>query len=178
MKDLKKSVFIACCCMLLPMLFPVFASGQSAPSAAEEEAIAMINQIYTEVSSEGDRQVDWDRVRSFFAEEALIILRTSREGSTRFTVEGFIRDFQDFYESPAMKESGFKEEILRLKSEVYHDIAFIAVVYEASILKSERPPQKGIDFWLLTRTDSGWKVAAVTNEIIPPGEEIPAMFGD
>jgi hypothetical protein len=94
---------------------------------------------------------------------------------TRFTVKGFI---QDFYKSPAMNESGFKEEVLSLKSEVYRDIAFIAVVYEASILKLDRPPQKGIDFWLLTRTDSGWKVAAVTNEIIPPGEEIPGMFGD
>ncbi len=136
----------------------------------------MIKQIYAVVSSEKDKQVDWDRVRSFFLEEAVIILRTSREGSTRFTVDGFIQDFRDFYKSPAMNDSGFKEEVLRLESEVYHDIAFIAVVYEASILKSERPPQKGIDFWLLTRKDSGWKVAAVTNEIIPPGEEIPEMF--
>lgn len=172
MKDLKKNVFIACCCMLSPILI----SGQSAPPAAEDEAISMIRQIYTEVSADRDSQVDWENVRSFFLEEAVIILRTSREGSTRFTVEGFIQDFKDFYKSPAMNESGFKEEVLRLKSEIYHDIAFIAVVYEASILKSERPPTRGIDFWLLTPTDSGWKVAAVTNEIIPPGEEIPEMF--
>lgn len=171
---MKTFVIIAICCMLSPMI----TCGQSAPDAAEKEADAMIKQIYKEVSSEAGEQVDWERVRSFFAEEALIILRTSREESTRFTVEGFIKDFQDFYKSPAMNESGFKEEVLRIKSEVYHDIAFIAVVYQASILKSERPPQKGIDFWLLTRTDSGWKVAAVTNENIPPGEEIPGMFGD
>jgi len=172
MKDLKKTVLIACCCMLSSLL----AFGQSDAGAGEEEAIRMIKQIYAVVSSEKDKQVDWDRVRSFFLEEAVIILRTSREGSTRFTVDGFIKDFRDFYKSPAMNDSGFKEEVLRLESEVYHDIAFIAVVYEASILKSERPPQKGIDFWLLTRKDSGWKVAAVTNEIIPPGEEIPEMF--
>lgn len=174
MKNSKKTLLLACCCMLSSLL----AIGQSEISSAEEEAITMIRQIYTEVSGESGDQVDWDRVRSFFVEEAIIILRTSREGSTRFSVEGFIKDFQDFYKSPAMNESGFKEEVLGLKSEVYHDIAFIAVVYEASILKSERPPQKGIDFWLLTRKDKVWKVAAVTNEIIPPGGEIPEMFGD
>ena len=172
MKDIKTKVLIACCCMLSPIL----AFGQSAPNTAEEEALTMIKQIYTEVSSESGKQVDWDRVRSFFVEEAVIILRTSREGSTQFTVEEFIQDFKDFYKSPALNESGFKEEVLKVKSHVYHDIAFIGVVYEASILNTDRPPQKGIDFWLLTRKDKSWKVASVTNETIPWGEEIPGMF--
>jgi len=160
------------------MLFPMLSFGQSAPDPLEKEAIIMIRQIYTIVSGETGDQVDWDRLRSFFMKEAVIVLRTSRETSTHFTLEEFIQDFKDFYKSPAMKESGFKEEVLRLKAEIYHDIAFIAVVYEAHILESERPPTKGIDFWLLTRKDKVWKVAAVTNELIPPGEEIPGMFDD
>jgi len=173
MKNIKTSLLIACC-----MLSPMLATGQSEENEAEEEAIQMTRQIYAEVSGDTGDQVDWDRVRSFFIEEAVIVLRTSREGSTSFTVDGFIQDFKDFYKSPAMKESGFKEEVLRLKSEVYHDIAYIAVVYQAQILKSERPPSKGIDFWLLIRKDKEWKVAAVTNELIPPGEAIPEMFDD
>lgn len=173
MKNFKTILLLSCC-----MLYPMLSSGQSAADPLEKEAITMIRQIYTIVSAETGDQVDWDRLRSCFIEEAVIVLRTSRDGSTRFSVDGFIQDFKDFYKSPAMKGSGFKEEVLRLKAEVYHDIAFIAVVYEAHILKSERPPSKGIDFWLLTRKDKVWEIAAVTNEIIPPGEDIPEMFDD
>ena len=113
---------------------------------------------------------------AFFAKEAIIVLQTSRDGSSQFTLEEFIQDFRDFYESPAAKGSGFKETVLRTKSHVYADMAYIGVVYEAKILNSDRPAQKGIDFWLLHKKEMSWQVVSVTNQIIPPGEEIPAMF--
>jgi hypothetical protein len=55
-------------------------------------------------------------------------------------------------------------------------MAFIGVVYEAQILNSDRPKQKGIDFWLLQKMEKSWTVVSVTNQIIPYGEKIPAMF--
>jgi hypothetical protein len=149
--------------------------GQQALSQ-EEEAIAMVTQIYEEVSGTGEESVDWDKVRSFFLEEAVIVLRTSREETSQFTVEEFVQDFLAFYGSPRLGESGFKEEVLQLKSEVYHDMAFVAVVYAASILDSDRPPQKGIDFWLLVRKNSVWKVVSVTNEIVPEDGKLPEIF--
>jgi len=154
----------------------MLASAQAGQILVEEEAVAMIKQIYTEVSGQSDEQVDWDKVSSFFVEDAVIILQTSREECTQMTLEEFIQDFKDFYSSPAVGESGFKEEVLKVKSRMYKDMAFIGVVYEASILDSERPPQKGIDFWLLQRMEPGWKIIAVTNQILLPGEEIPPMF--
>lgn len=175
MTDLKLKILVLAWGLLISLM-PAF--GQSSQEQAEEEAVKMITQIYIEVSGESGDQIDWDRVRSFFIEEAVIVLRTSREGSTQFTVDEFIQDFKDFYKSDAVGDAGFKEEVLRLKSDVYYDIAYIPVVYQASILNSDRPPQKGIDFWLLIRKNKAWKVAAVTNEIIRPGEEIPGMFED
>ena len=172
MMKTKSKVLIALCGCLFASI-PVLGQSVSSP---EEEAVVLIRQIYKEVSSDGSAAVDWERVRSFFIKDAVIFLRTSREGSTQFTLEEFIQDFKDFYESPAVVESGFKEEVLRVNAQVYGDAAYIGVVYEATILKSERPPQKGIDFWLLTRKDKAWKVVAVTNDIIPPGEAIPEMF--
>ena len=136
----------------------------------------MVTQIYEEVSGTGEESVDWDKVRSFFLEEAVIVLRTSREETSQFTVEEFVQDFLAFYGSPRLGESGFKEEVLKLKSEVYHDMAFVAVVYAASILDSDRPPQKGIDFWLLVRKNSAWKVVSVTNEIVPEDGKLPEIF--
>ena len=171
-KTLSKVLISLWCCLLVGMQ----AQGQSTSNHVEDEAIVLIKQIYTEVSSDGNAPVDWERVRSFFIKDAIIVLRTSREGSTQFTLEEFIQDFKDFYKSPALGESGFKEEVLRIKPQVYGDAAYVGVVYEATILNSERPPQKGIDFWLLTRKDKTWKVVAVANDIIPPGEAIPEMF--
>ena len=166
-----RAFILSCCCLVIHMT----GFAQQALSQ-EEEAIAMVTQIYQEVSGNGEESVDWDKVRSFFVEEAVIILRTSREATSQFAVEEFIQDFKTFYQSPGLGESGFKEEVLQLESEVYHDMAFVAVVYAASILDSDGPPQKGIDFWLLTRKDHAWKVVSVINEIVPPDGKLPEIF--
>jgi hypothetical protein len=158
------------------ILFPLLAFGQSEANNAEDEAVAMTKQIYRAVSSEAHSEVNWDSVRSFFIEEAVIVLRTSRNTTEQFTLDGFIQDFKDFYKDPEVRESGFKEEVLKVKSHVYHDVAFIGIVYAASIPDSGRPPQRGVDFWLLGRKNGSWKVVAVTNELIPPGDAFPEMF--
>ena len=173
---MNKSQSLSLIFLLGCLLFPAISHAQTTASAEEEKAIKMVKQIYTEVSAEGEARPDWDRVRDFFVEEALIVLRTSREGSTQFTLEEFIQDFKDFYQSPRVGDAGFREDVLHVHARVYHDIAFIGVVYQAVILGSDRPPQKGVDFWLLSLREGSWKVVAVTNEIIPPGEDLPAMF--
>jgi len=162
--------------LILAVLLPLQIQAQVDLQQNIDEAESMIKQIYTEVSSDEEHEVDWDKVRSFFVKEALIVLQTSREASTQFTLEEFIQDFKDFYASPAAKGSGFQEKVLRIKSHVYADMAFIGVVYEAKILNSDRPAQKGIDFWLLQKIEKSWKVVSVTNQVIPPGEKIPPMF--
>lgn len=146
------------------------------PSASADEAGKMIRQIYEDVSSDGNVLPDWDRIRSYFVDEAIVVLRTSREGNTQFTLEEFIQDFKDFYQRPDLDDSGFREEVLQLKANVYHDIAFMAVIYEARILNSDRPPTKGVDFWLLANREGTWKVVSVVNEIIRPGEALPPPF--
>jgi len=161
---------IATWCVLF---IPLLAYSQS---DAEDEAVGMVKQIYMAVSREARSEVNWDSVRSFFVEEAVIVLRTSANTTQLFTLDGFIQDFRDFYDNPGVRESGFKEEVLKVKSHVYHDVAFIGVVYAASIPDSGRQPQRGVDFWLLGRKNGSWKVVGVTNEIIPPGDALPEMF--
>jgi len=145
-------------------------------SSREEGAIALVTRIYKEVSGTGEQSVDWEKVSSFFVEKAVIVLRTSREETSQFTVEEFIQDFKNFYQGPLVGESGFREEVLQLEYQVYHDMAFVAVVYAAAILDSESAPQKGVDFWLLSRRDSEWKVVSVTNEIVPADGKLPSIF--
>lgn len=165
-----------CMLALCTALLLTTATKAQTQSASSEEASKMVRQIYKEVSSDGSALPDWDRIRSYFVDEAIVVLRTSQEANTQFTLEEFIQDFKDFYQRPGLKESGFKEEVLQLKANVYHDIAFIAVIYEARILNSDRPPSKGVDFWLLARRGGSWKIISVVNEILRPGEALPPPF--
>jgi hypothetical protein len=168
-----KSIILSFCC--IGILIPAFSQQAQ---ANENEVISMVAQIYKEVSGTSKEAVDWDRVRSNFVDEAVIVLRTSREASTQFTLDEFIQDFHDFYDSPRLGDLGFKEEVLQLETEVFYDMAFVAVVYSSSILDSDRPPQKGIDFWLLTRKPEGWKAVSVCNEIVRPDGKLPAIFDE
>jgi hypothetical protein len=113
------------------------------------------------------------KVRSMFIDEAVVVLRTSRDKSTQFSADRFIQDFKDFYQYPEVKANSFVEKILRIKTMVYKDIAFIATVYSAEIIGSQRPPTRGVDLWLLAKKDGLWKITSIVNEVIPAGQELP-----
>jgi len=138
-----------------------------------ETPVALIKDIYRVVSTKDSGSVDWERVRSMFIDEAVVILRTGPDKTSQFTVEGFIQDFKDFYQYPEVKARGFEEKILSMKSMVYKDIAFIATVYSAAIIGREGPPHRGVDLWLLSKKENLWKITAVINEVIPAGQELP-----
>lgn len=133
----------------------------------------LIRDIYVSVSAKNSESVNWQKVRSMFVDEAVVVLRISREKSTQFTADGFIQDFKDFYQNPEVKANGFAEKIIRMKTMVYNDIAFIGTVYSAAITGSQRPPSQGVDLWLLAKKDGLWKITSIMNEVIPAGEELP-----
>ena len=138
-----------------------------------ETPVELIEEIYRAVSVKDSGSVDWERVRSMFIDEAVVILRTGPNQTGRFTADGFIQDFKDFYQYPEVKASGFEEKILSMKSMVYKDIAFIATVYSAAITGREAPPQRGVDLWLLNKKESLWKITSIVNEVIPAGQKLP-----
>ncbi|MBI5011065.1 MAG: DUF4440 domain-containing protein [Bacteroidia bacterium] len=133
----------------------------------------LIKDIYVAVSGKNSESVDWQKVRSMFDDEAVVVLRVSRDKSTRFTADGFIQDFKDFYQYPKVKANGFEEKILSMKSMVYKDIAFVSTIYSAAITGSQRPPTRGVDLWLLSKHDGLWKITSIVNEVIPAGQELP-----
>jgi hypothetical protein len=133
----------------------------------------LIRDIYVAVSGKNSDAVNWQKVRSMFVDEAVVVLRVSRDKSTQFTVDGFINDFKDFYQHPEVKANGFEEKILSMKTMVYKDIAFISTVYSAAITGSQRPPSRGVDLWLLCNKDGLWKITSMVNEVIPAGQELP-----
>jgi len=119
--------------------------------------------------------------RSYFLKEAVIVLQTSRTAQTTFSLEGFIKDFVDFYERPfkfstdtiVPKDSGFSEKVVRMKTWEFGDMAQVLVLYEAYITGSPVRPQQGMDNWLLVRRDGRWLIAAITNELVSAANPVP-----
>ena len=168
-----KKLVLLFCISALPFSF---ANGQLPDSSSWYKTPEdLIRDIYVAVSAANSESVDWQKVRSMFIDEAVVVLRTSREKSTQFTADGFIQDFKDFYQMPEVSASGFVENLIRMKAMVYNDIAFIATEYTAAIRESSRPPSRGVDLWLLARKDGLWKITSVVNEVIPAGQELPDL---
>lgn len=159
------------------LLAAVLSAAQDAASPAGD----VIAGLYPLVSAAGGTTPDWDKVRALFLKEAVIVLRTSRTTLTPFTLEGFIKDFVDFYESPFRRggttvvpeESGFTERVLKLKAWEYGDMAHVLVLYEAMITGFPAAPQQGVDSWILVRRDGRWLVAGATNEIVTADRPVP-----
>ena len=157
--------------LLFPIL-PVLAQTSSEDTAFET-AEGVVTTLYNLVSPKAGTTVDWDRVKSMFIDEAIIVLRTSRTATTVFSVEGFVNDFITFIEQANIKETGFNEKILRKKSMVFGDMAHVLVLYEAHIPGSQRPPQKGGDSFQLIRKQDRWWIVSITNEIPTSNRPIP-----
>jgi hypothetical protein len=136
----------------------------------------LVTQIYDEVSFESGKVPDWETVRAMFIPEAVVVLRTSREATTVFSVDGFINDFINFVENTPAGANGFTEKVLNLKSMVFGEMAHVLVLYEAHITGSQRPPSQGVDSFSLIKKDGRWWIVAITNEIPGPDRPVPQML--
>ena len=154
--------------LLLPA---VPAVAQDDPDAATAEGL--VRALYDRVSSEPGTIPDWDQVRSAFLPQAIVVLRTSRDSTTVFTLEGFVQDFVNFIERANVRETGFRERVVKTQATVFGDMAHVLVLYEAHITGSARPPQQGVDSFQLIRREGRWWIVSVTNEIPTPDRPVP-----
>jgi hypothetical protein len=161
--------------LLLPFLGR---SGQAPPEDEPETAEQVVERLYDLVTTEAGETPDWDAVRALFVEEAVVVLRTSREALTVFSLEGFVGDFVAFIEQAGIEETGFTERVLGTRAFVYGDIAHVLVLFDSHVPGSGRPPGQGIDSFELVRLDGEWRIVSITNERPTPENPIPAGLFD
>lgn len=167
-------------------LLVVFSTGLSGISRLEAQMVpeknfpdtpeGIVTEIYDLVSFDAEARPDWDKVRALFIPQAVVVLRTSRDATTVFSVEGFVNDFVTFVERTPAGESGFTEKVLNMESLVFGDIAHVLVLYEAHITGSPRQPTQGVDSFSLIKKDGRWWIVAITNELPAADRPIPAVL--
>jgi hypothetical protein len=165
----------------LPLVFMISCSnanllGQTHPASQDDPlrtAEGTVRELYSLVTFDKGTTPDWDQVRSLFLAEAVVVLRTSRERSTVFSVDGFVADFVRFIEQSNVEQTGFQESVVRTSSMVFRDVAHVLVLYEASIPGSERAPQQGVDSFQLIQKDGRWWIVSVTNDLPNRDHPVP-----
>ncbi|KAA0251955.1 hypothetical protein FBQ97_02570 [Acidobacteria bacterium ACD] len=162
-----------------PAQAPAAASKAAAPvPEALRTPEGVLTELYRLVTFPPGKEADWDAVRVLFLPEAVVVLRTSREATTVFTLEGFVADFVSFAAKPKVRELGFAERIVRMKVTPFREVAQAWVLYEASLPGSERPPQRGVDGFSLVRRDGRWFIASIVNDVVEEGYTPPPELGE
>lgn len=149
------------------------AHAQTESGTPPETPEDVVGRLYELVTFEAGQTPDWAEVRGLFLDQAVIVLRTSRDALPVLSVDGFVAEFEAFIERANVGETGFSETVVTMRSMVFGDIAHILVLYEASIPGSGRGPQQGVDSFQLIRTEGGWRVASVINEVPTDSRPVP-----
>jgi hypothetical protein len=143
--------------------------GAQAPDTPE----AVIRALYQRVSFEAGSKVDWAPVKALFIPEAVIVLRTSRTAMSVFSLDAFIQDFQNFIKDAKLEDRAFTETVVALTVQQIGDVARASVHYQVSMPSDKRPPQDGVDVFLLMKRDGAWKIVSLVNEVVRPGVPVP-----
>jgi len=93
---------LACFASVTCLVAPVRGEPVANPTAGAESTV---RELYRLVSFEPGAAVDWDAVRGLFLPQAVVVLRTSWEATSVFTLDGFVQDFVDFIAKPGVRES-------------------------------------------------------------------------
>lgn len=123
----------------------------------------LVKTLYDEVTFDPGQTPDWDKAKSMFLEEAVIVLRYSRDDMTVFNLQGWVDDFVTFIEDYSIEKTGFEERILDMKTFVYGDIASINVLFESHIPGTDRR-NKGVDIFQMIKKEGKWLIVSIINE--------------
>jgi len=149
---------------------PPSQAAQASPAGSAED---VVRALYRMVTFEAGKNVDWEQVKALFIPEAVIVLRASRTSMDVLNRNTFVDDFVRFIREAKLEDQAFEETIVAMKTVETGDVARSTVHYTARIPSRERPPQHGIDVFLLMKTDGRWRIVSIVNEIVRPGVEVP-----
>ena len=164
----------------IQVILSLTAAAMLPPSAAAQARLetpeGLIEEIYELVTFPAGTTPDWDEVRDLFIPEAVVVLRTSREGSTVFSVDGFVQDFVTFIEQAEVETTGFTERILDMQTFEWGDIAHVLVLFDSDIPGDGREPRAGVDSFQLIKRDGRWWIASISNERPSADRPLPEVF--
>jgi hypothetical protein len=167
--------------LLLVLLGVSSTIGQAAEGnyvSDEVQVQQLIEGLYGTVSFDAGQVPAWDRARSFFLPEAVVVFAPRTEGSAQvMDLEGWVQDFISFYEDRHLETRGFRETIAGMEVTVYGNIAHAFVVFEPRVGPDwDAPSVPGVDAINLVKHDGRWWIASITTQFSSDTHPIPQRF--
>ena len=164
---------VSALCLLAVFLvtpFALQAQGSDRPEAAPSDVAspeAIVNAAYESLLRSPGENFDWDRFRSLFLPEAILLPNTEQTGGTPqvHSPEEFIAVVNASYAEHAPigseKDKGFSEEAIHNEVRRYGDIAQVFSSYKKRFWTEDRIRGRGINSYQLVYRDGRWWIASI-----------------
>lgn len=160
---------------IVSLFILIFISNYSISQKIFNDPEELVRALYDEVTFGTAETPNWDLAKSMFLEEAIVVLRYSRDSMAVFNVQEWVDDFVSFIDNYNIAETGFQEKILGVESFIYGDIASINVLFESHIPGTTRR-DKGIDIFQLIKENGRWLIVSIVNERPLVGGPVPDIY--
>ena len=141
------------------------------PDPYVKDPETLVRHLYDQVTFPAGKTPDWNYVRTLFLKEATVVMRTGRDRTDTFSLDGWILDFVNFINDRNVKKTGFEEKVVKTDSMVFGDIAHVLVLYTSYLPGVTKTPREGVDSFHLVKKDGRWWIVSILNEI--PTKERP-----
>ncbi|WP_242203023.1 nuclear transport factor 2 family protein [Aestuariivivens insulae] len=138
----------------------------------------LVSHLYDQVTFPAGKTPDWDYVRTLFLKEAIVVMRLGPEKTEALTLEGWVLDFENFIKNYNVKETGFEEKVVKIKSMVFGNIAHVLVLYTSYIPGKSKAPREGVDSFHLMKQEGRWWIVSILNEIPTKSRPKPEILLD
>jgi hypothetical protein len=176
-----RSAILALALSILPVSRALAIPDPGPPGIPEQSfqtVHSVIEDLYAAVSFDPGESPDWDRVRSFFLPEAVVVVAPRGTSPAQvMDLDAFIADFETFYDARDIATHGFRETVAGTEVTEYANIAHAFVVFEPRIgPRRDGPTVPGLDSIDLVRMDGRWWIASITTQFSSEEAPIPERF--
>lgn len=162
--------------LILALLAQSGALVGTPPTPPDYSTVAgVIEGLYGTVSFDPGQEPNWDEARSYFLPDAVVVFAPRGEAPLQvMDLEGWIDDFQGFYNGRDLVTTGFREGIAGTTVTEYGNLAHAFVVFEPRVGPNwDGPTTPGLDSLELVRNDGRWWIAAITTQFSSAELPIP-----
>ncbi|MHC4514644.1 MAG: hypothetical protein ACYTGW_04270 [Planctomycetota bacterium] len=155
---------------------PTVGSDQAGPAPEAAKTVdGTIHALYASVSFDRGGP-DWPLFRSLVLPGSVYIFAEHGRAPMKvMNLEAFVQDFRDFIEDQHVASQGFHENLTRIESTEFGNIAHAFTVFEPTIGSGPRK-QRGVDSIQLVKKDGRWWVASIATQFERGTLKVPTSF--
>lgn len=148
------------------------------PESPETRAItASLEELYRAFCFDAGEGAEWDAIRDLAADGAVFVAPSAPGKAPRAAgIEDFLRDFQSYVASDAVRATGLHERITHTRIDFFGRVAHAYVAFEGFLPTTNEIVSRGLDSIQLVLDGERWKVVSFTTQYESAELLLPERF--